>query len=361
MSTEQSANTLNEFSTKVKILNWIKTTRVQTAMVTALALWIGFITVSPLSVQSAILLGCIGLLTHMWGFTLNEVEDYSYDAKHGEADGHPIAQGKVHADNARYFAWIAGFGAIAISALSPYNIMATVVLAISFVPGYMYNKWSKNHWWSNGYLCVWASLMVLSGGWHAGQPNVLTAAAAAAVGIQIFVQVIEGDLKDLRGPENTFAEKIGVYAEGMVGSLYDPRSFEMHSASSHTNECRVINYPTSFTLGIYFTKAIELGLLLFISYKTIPMAAHSSMWYLFIFMISAVAFFYSLSMFMVYELDRERIKQKSSIHELVSIVVLGIAVMGLDRSGAMLIILAPILWYVLINHTIHSSALKPDI
>lgn len=361
MSQEQSTNTLNDFSTKVKVINWVKTTRVQTAMVTALALWIGYVTVSPLTIQATILLGCIGLLTHIWGFTLNEVQDYEYDLRHGEAGGHPIAQGKVHAGTARYFAWMAGFGAIAISALSPYDIMATVVLAVSFIPGYMYDQWSKKHWWSNAYLSLWASLVVLSGALHAGQPNYFTALVIPAVGIQIFIQVVEGDLKDLMGPENTFAGKMGVSVEGVVGSLYDPESSDLDDKEVDPNHCKVVSYSTPFTAGMYLVKAVEVSLLSIVLLETVSFSADIITPFLAVFMASIIAFFYTLSIFMVYEHDRDRIKKMSSAHELTSIVVLGLAVSGLHLTGAVVIILAPILWYVVVNNTVHSSALNPDI
>jgi len=361
MSAENNTSVINDFDTRTKVINWIKTTRVQTAMVTALALWIGHITVSPLTVQSAIILGSVGLLVHIWGFTLNEVEDYKYDAQHGEANGHPIAQGKVHAGIARYFAWGAGIIAVAISALSPYPIMATVVLIASFLPGYAYNKWSKQHWWSGGYLSVWASLMVVSGAIHAGVPNYLTTAAAVAVGIQIFVQVLEGDLKDMDGPENTLVSVLGVKVDKMKGTLYDSEMGGLREHNGGSSKCDVIKYTKKFTFGIYFIKGVEIALLTFIVSQTTSLTGDLMLEYLALFMFSAIAFFYTLSLLMVYAHDRDEIKQKSSVHELTSIVVLGVSVMGLHTSGALLIILAPITWYLCVNHTIHSNALNPDI
>jgi 4-hydroxybenzoate polyprenyltransferase len=361
MSFKQRTIGLSGLNVKVKLADWLRTTRVQTAMVTALTLWIGYITVSPISIRSAVILGCIGLLVHVWGFTLNEVEDYRYDAKHGDVTGHPIAKGKVEPSIARYIAWVAGFAAVGMSSLFSYNTLATVVLISSFIPGYAYNKWSKTHWWSNAYLSLWASAMVVAGALYAGQPNYYTAAIAAAVGIQIFVQVIEGDLKDLMGPESSFVKKMGVKTADIVGSLYDPTESTVERGKKNVSQCKVIEYCNSFTSGVYVTKAVEVGLLFFVLSQTVPMGANAPVPYMIIFMAAVIAFFYTLSMFMVYEFDRDQIKRMASAHELVSIVVLGIAVVGLDPRGAILVVAVPILWYLSVNHTIHSSAINPDI
>lgn len=361
MSANHSTETMNEYSTRTKILNWVKTSRVQTAMVTTLALWIGYITVSNLTIRSAVILGVIGLLVHLWGFTLNEVEDYQYDAEHGDLDGHPIAQGKVHAGTARYFAWMAGIAAVGVSALSPYPIAATVILVASFAPGYAYNKWSKTHWWSNMYLAMWASLMVLAGALYAGAPNILTSAAAIAVGIQIFIQVVEGDLKDIRADERSLTEQFGVVLRPIKSNVYNSVPETLPGEPSECNKCNVVKYPSAFTAFVYTVKIIEVALLLFIVSETMRVDAPVSPIYIALLMLVGIAFFYSLSLLMVLRFDRDRIKRMSSVHELVSVVALGLAVFGLQMNGALLIIIAPIFWYLCVNYTIHSGALNPDV
>lgn len=368
MSTVESNKVLNNMDWRVKLVNWVKTTRVQTALVTALSLWVGFVTVKPLGIQSAVLLGVVGLLVHLWGFTLNEVEDYEYDAKSEDAGGHPIAQGKVHAELARYFAWGTALVAVAISALTPYPIEATGVLLLSFIPGYMYDKFSKQHWWSNIYLSVWAALMVLAGALYAGTPNTYTTLLAVAVGIQIFVQVIQGDLKDLHGDENTLAGALGVSTKVVEGRKFDPGREKMPASIRGGSMCKVTSYSRRFTSLVYGLKGLEglilgyLAVVLIQSPARFPYSADMAVTpYLTIFMLVGIAFITSVSMFMVYCYDRDEIKKKSSIHELTSIVLLGITVAPLDIYGAILIGLGPIVWYATVNHLIHSDALNPDI
>lgn len=369
MSTQDSGNILNDQSIRVRVLNWIKTTRVQTGMVTALALWIGYISVSPLNLQSAILLGVVGLLVHIWGFTLNEVEDYKYDAVSADVDGHPIAQGKVHADAARYLAWISGFIAIAISVLTPYPTEASLVLLASFIPGYMYNKYSKTHPWSNIYLSGWAFLMVLTGGMYAGSINILTTLIAVAVSIQIFVQVIEGDMKDIEGPEKTFAEMLGVEIKQM--GLYEDMEFSTLSSETDvtsSKETCVVKYTKPFTIAVYSLKIIEVVILLYVARiwtannsLLIPYTPDKYYVYYTILLLLVVAFFTTLSRWMVYCYNRADIKKKSGLHELTSIVLLGAVVFPLSPYSAVIIGILPVLWYIVLNYIVHSGALNPDI
>lgn len=361
MSVEDQSNVLNDDSVKVKLVNWVKTTRVQTAMVTALALWIGYVTVSPLSIESGVILGAMGLLVHIWGFTLNEVEDYKYDSKHGDADGHPIAKGKVHAGIARHMAWVSGFLAVAVSALFDSQPIATVVLIASFLPGYMYNKKSKTHWWSNIYLSIWASLMVLAGALHAGVPTQYTIAISVALGIQIFVQVVQGDLKDINGEENTFAEQMGVHTKHITSPLSSPPSSGEEQLPWNTGSCDVVEYTFAFATWVYLVKIIEALLLVYVATATVPFSVSMSLEYYFAFMLVGIGFFYTVSLFLVYQFDREDIKKRSSLHELTSIVFLGMSVMGLHLEGGILILAAPIVWYLSVNYIINTGALNPDV
>jgi hypothetical protein len=361
MSTEQDTAILNKTETRDKITDWVKTTRIQTAMVTALAVWIGHVSVSPMSARDAILLGLVGVLVHIWGFTLNEVEDYIYDKKHENAEGHPIAQGKVHAGSARVLAWIAAVMAVVTLTTSGVPLPSVVVLLLSFVPGYAYDKWSKSHWWSNGYLSIWAMMMVMTGALYAGTPTVHTVIVATAVSIQIFVQVIQGDLKDIEGPESTFAEVCGVRVSTVKSRVLEHSGSGGEVCQVNRADENVLSYSKLFIGVVYGMKLLEAGLIFVLVVMTFRLKGFlSQAWILAVFVV-AIAFIWSASMFLVYVYDRDEIKERSSTHELTSIVLLGLAVVGLDSTSAMLIMVAPIVWYVATNAALHSSALNPDI
>lgn len=337
-----------------RIATWIKTTRIQTAMVTALALWIGYISVAPLTLETTIVLGVIGILVHIWGFTLNEVEDYKYDMAHGDMKGHPIAKGEISHVSARKLAWVAAALSIITALAFTSNQLATAVLMSSFIPGYLYDKYSKEHWWSNGYLSIWSMLMVLTGALFAGTPTLITAIIGLAVGIQIFVQVIEGDLKDLKGSESSFAKRCGVEVEKKPELIVENLNLdEKHEEwINHTVQFGVIVY------GLKLIEVIAVWAVVWLSANTINSIDY--IWTTIVFIL-VLMFLSTQSMFMLQTYDRDKIKKWSSAHELTSILLLGAAVFRLDPQGAILIAILPIVWYIGTNTLLHSGALNPDI
>jgi len=348
------SDTLNEFKLKYKLTKWLKTMRIQTALVTSLALWVGFISVSSLTIRSTIILGAVGIFFHIFGFTMNEVKDYKYDASINTNTDHPIAKGHVHAGMARYVAWGMYILAVVVSAISPYPIEATIVLGLAVVPGHMYNTFSKTQWWSNIYLSCWAMMMVLAGALYAGSVNNITLLLATIIGIQIFVQVIEGDLKDIVGDEESVCRKLG------VGTTHVQSYFKNSNISENSSQ-KVIKYTKRFPAVIYGLKAIELSILGYIVMLNTTSLLSLSQWYLTLYFITLIVFVSSMSMVMVYLYDRDRIKKMSSLHETSSIILIGLTVYPMNPHGGILVAVAPVAWYIISNTLLHSSPLNPDI
>lgn len=360
MSNNRQTAALNEMELRYKLVNWAKTMRVQTALVTALAVWVGYITVSPLNIRSTIILGAIGLYYHIFGFTMNEVEDYEYDASIGNGSEHPIARGRVHAGIAKYVAAGAAILSITISALSGYSIYGTLLLCVALIPAILYNKYSKKHWWSNIYLSMWAVLMVFAGALHAGTPNVITYLMALGIGIQIFVQVMEGSLKDMHGTENSMCQVLG--AKLVSTSEYlSSRSEKDIEPLMYETDTDIITYSKKFIAVLYGSKAVELGVFIAVAYSFRTQVQDVMLQYTSIYFITSIIFITSLSMLTVYVYDRDKVKKMSSIHELSAILLIGLTVYPLDRYGGVFVALAPILWYIVVNQILHSGPLNPDV
>lgn len=361
MSNVEAKDTRIIHNSKTDLKTWLKTMRVQTALVTCLALWMGYITVDPLNIQSAAFLGVIGILYHIHGFTLNEVKDRQYDSAIGNGSVHPISRGEVSYVRATFIAWGAYIACILVSIImsitAGYSMIATMVLIASLVPAYMYNKYSKSHWWSNIYLSTWAAIMVLVGGLHAGTLNWVTYAIAIAVAIQMFVQVVEGDLKDLTGNEKSVCRRLGVkivspeeYLKGKV-----PVSAEELSDVYY----EIVTYTKKFIILVYSVKSLQLSLLILIIYSTIGFHAPMVFWIVYYSLI--IVFITSLSMIMVYVYERDKIKKFSSIHEISSIFIFGSTMYAIDPRSGLFVGVAPVIWYILVNSFIHSGALNPDV
>jgi len=340
---------------------WIKTMRLQTALVTSLTLWAGYISVSPLNIKSALLIGVIGVAYHIFGFTLNEVKDREYDATIGNGSKHPIADGKVSPLTARKVAWGSYFLAILISSVSNFRAVGTIVLILSVIPAYAYNNYSKTHWWSNIYLSTWASMMVVTGSLYAGTPTNITWVVVGIIAIQIFVQVMQGDLKDLTGAEESVCRTLGVDLSTADEYVNYKTDIEMPSEDPIIGDNTVITYTNVFTVFIYLLKFTQLGLLIFIPYTFWEAGSNFSIMYTAIFFFSVITFVTTLSGFMVLVYNRDKIKKYSSMHELTNIALLGLALYPIHQYSSLLIIAAPISWFILTNKIIHSGSLNPDV
>lgn len=323
-----------------KIKLWVKVTRVQTALVTALALWVGYLSVNPFGLETFIKLTLIGVLVHVWGFTLNEVKDKEYDMMNSDASQHPLAQGLIDDKDARLAARLSGGAAIVLSSFFFNSLVGNILLIMSFAAGLAYNFYSKKHWWSNLYLSAWVVLVALSGAAYAGQFSTYTWIVGLALAIQIFVQVIEGDMKDLLGPEDTFAGHMGVSCEG---------------------EDKAVKYPNFFRRGVTGLKLIELALLSFMVYELFNQSSLVDYVVLVGFITFAGIFVATSTFYFTGRFDRDKIKKRSSVHELSSILMIGVSTYWLHQNAAILIASMPVIWYVVFNKVLHSSSLNPDI
>ena len=340
---------------------WVKTMRLQTALVTSVTLWAGYISVSSMRVTDAVVLGFAGVAFHVFGFTLNEVKDSAYDANIDNGSYHPVAEGDVDRNAAKYIAW----GAYTLSLLVPlafgYSILATIVMALAVIPAYAYNLFSKEHWWSNSYMSVWAAMMVLAGALYAGSPNAITVAIAGALSVQSFAQAIQGGLKDIVGDESSLCKKMGVKITKARSYLKDELGVELSGDKAEINNVDVVSYTKKFTALIYVLKTSQIAFLATVAYVYVDMALWEMRAFTLAFFVLVVIFFTTLSMTTVYVYDRDRIKKASSVHELTTLVLLGLTLYTLDPHGGLLVGLAPMVWYLAVNKTVHSGALNPDI
>lgn len=361
MSNVETESTLNTPWSKSDVVTWVKTMRLQTALVTSLTLWAGYVSVSPLDIRSAFLIGAIGIAYHIFGFTLNEVKDREYDAAIGNGSKHPIANGEVSPIVAKKLAWSSYAAAILLSLISGFNAVGTAVLALSAIPAYAYNKYSKTHWWSNIYLSTWASMMVIVGSLYAGTPTNITWVVVGIIAIQIFVQVMEGDLKDLTGAESSVCRTLGVSVAATHKYVDNQTDIDIPSRDPVIGENTVVTYTNKFVLLVYAIKFTQLGLLMSIPYSIWQDGTMFSALYTVMFFLSVIIFITSLSAFMVLVYDREKIKKYSSIHELTNIALIGLALYPLHEYSGVLIIVAPITWFIITNKLIHSGSLNPDV
>ena len=361
MSNADRRNILTTTFVLHRLSTWIKTMRLQTALVTSITLIAGYITVSPLTLRSTAVLTITGLFFHIFAFTLNEVEDLEYDSEIDNGSYHPIAEGEVDSELARFIAWSAYLVSVAVPIIAGYKKEVAGLIIVAGIPTYFYNRYSKMHWWSNGYVSVWASLMVFAGAMSAGTPNILTVGVALILSMQAFVQSVQGGLKDITGHENSFCKLMGVRLMSAKEYMNENMELNLSESIMDVEDVDVLVYTKKFLASVYTMKITQVVVLILISYQYLDLSIWYMRAFLLVYFIGVVVFFTSLSILTVYIYDRERIKRAASIHEITSIVLLGLTLATLDPHGGVFVAIAPILWYLIVNVSVHSSTLAPDV
>lgn len=344
-----------------RLSTWVKTMRLQTALVTSITLIAGYITVSPLTLKSTAVLTITGILFHIFAFTMNEVEDSDYDSRIDNESHHPIAEGEVDSELARLISWSAYLASIAIPIVAGYKMEVAGMIIAAGIPTYFYNRYSKVHWWSNSYVSVWASLMVFAGAMSAGTPNMITLGVAAILSLQAFVQSIQGGLKDITGDEESFCKTMGVRLMSAKKYMNDNMVLDTSGSMRNVKDVDVLAYTKKFLVSMYTMKIAQVVILMLILYQYLDLSIWYMRVFLLVYFVGVVIFFTSLNVLTVYIYDRERIKRAASVHEITSIVLLGLTLTTLDPHGGMVVAIAPILWYLSVNGLVHSSTLAPDV
>lgn len=324
---------------------WLKTLRFQAAPAGIAVTWLGYVSVSEVDLTSAALVGLVGLLANVWILGHNEISDAEYDAKHSDAGGHPIASGEINKHKA-----IIVTGMIVASSFGLYTLLEPkgtgyAMLVSSYLFGYAYNDRSKVDWWSNLYFGFWGFTLVLAGAAPFGEYTATTFVLAVAMGIYLFVGVIQGDLKDLDGPENTFSEYLGVKLKSVDTDILPTR----------------IVYSREFLTTLASLKVTELSMLIaaysLLSTDPLSLVKLNSI----AMVVGAVLFLSTVGGYVISEYDRAKIKRRYGLHVLVAFIVYGLAITPVSWILGVFVALVPGLWFVLFNKVLHSNVLDPDI
>lgn len=319
-----------------RIATYLQTLRLQTAMVTSAALWIGYASINIPDIKALAVLTLLGMLIHIWGFGLNEVQDAEYDSEKDESGSHPIAEGKVSKDIVKIIVNSSLILSIFLAAVIIEESFGYIAYTIMIITGYIYNKFSKQIWYSNFVLSAWAFAMTFIGASIAGAVTIYTFSFAVLLSAQIFVQVIQGDLKDINGSEETLAEKLGV----------------------EVNE-QAISYSWKFNFVLYLFKFIiqlPLAVAIFWSNLVSPHGGGVVIFSVFTLLFIATAIRWPIN-----ELDRGKIKERSAQHEIISMAFIAWTIYPVSASVAVFMCLAPPVWYGFVNRIIYDNVLNPSI
>lgn len=345
MSKNSAQATGKPRSIVLRVQLWLQTLRFQAAASGAAVTLIGYVSVSEVDLTSAVLVGLVGALANVWVSGHNEISDAEYDAEHSDAGGHPIASGEISKHKA-----IIVTGMVAASSFGIYSVLEPgsigyIMLVSSYLFGYAYNDRSKVDWWSNLNFGLWGSTLVIAGAAPFGEYTTTTLLLATAMGIYSFVGVIQGDLKDLDGPENTFTEHLGV---------------RLTMADTGILSTRIV-YSRTFLATLASLKVTELSMLivayLLLSTDPLSLVNLNSI----AMVVAAVLFLSTVYGYVLSEYDRAKIKRRYGLHVLVGFILYGLVITPASQTLGLFVALVPGLWFVLFNKILHSNVLDPDI
>lgn len=191
---------------ETEIGKWLALGRIQSVPVTVISLCLGYLTVSETVFSLSIWpLVAVGLLGHLSVYMHNDIVDYEHDMRF--KDSKPLLEGldKDDAvDKQRSLIMISLlFGAVYMGESSFF------MFCLSVAVGLVYNIRSKSDWFSSLYLFIWGITITMTGALYHGSINDLTLMAAFAVGVQMFVFTVLGDIKDINADEPSIPHNLG--------------------------------------------------------------------------------------------------------------------------------------------------------
>lgn len=195
-------------SKSMKILEYIKLTRIQSAPLTIVTLILGYgVTTDTFIVEKTYPLILMGLSGHLGFYTMNEYFDREYDETLDKSDK-PLVSGEVSYEEA--LAIMVGLILVSFTtALATLPLLGALIWVVAMVNGATYNYYCKETPLSAVCLAVWGFLVVATGSMYAGPPNPAAVVLAASMALFMLLMTAEGELKDMREDSGNMARALG--------------------------------------------------------------------------------------------------------------------------------------------------------
>jgi len=141
----------------------------------------------------------IGVLVHIFGFTMNEYRDIDVDRLSPDLNEKPLVKGSISPRTAWWIFQISWVLALIVNAVVFREILSFILLAVSIIFGAVYNRCSKRLGYMEFTLAAWVFFFVLSGNAAVtGDISELGVMVAAVAFFQILFNTgISGAFKDI--------------------------------------------------------------------------------------------------------------------------------------------------------------------
>jgi 4-hydroxybenzoate polyprenyltransferase len=332
---------------KIKLVGYFRLMRFQSAASESLLVIIGAVLMGQHDPWPLLILFCIGILFHIYGFVLNDYADVEVDKKSVDLKKKPLVSGLIPTYHALIITFIAVVSIYILTITFFYSAFSVLVLSVSLFLGGIYDYFGKKISHISDFFVAGALALFVLYGASTVSPNITVIAYIISLMIFIgivFANAVEGGLKDVDhdylGGAKTIPTLLGVKV--VDGRLLMTKRF-LGFAYGLIVLCFLLLFflfmqpAINFFDGDYLRLSIVvvlLVLILFVSFK-----------------------FLSLSLF-----NRLKMKRLYAVMNSLAGVVLLITLypfIGLEYLVILLLI--PITWYVVFNTVLYGKPLQPDV
>jgi 4-hydroxybenzoate polyprenyltransferase len=304
---------------------------------------LGALSVGATDLFTLFILFCIGLCTHIFGFTFNEYVDLEIDRKAKILSNKPLVKGTISKSSALIFA----FSGVIIGYLLLIYLHLKTPISLQF--GFLfytlawlsigvYDLTSKNIRGSDIALALWTCTLCLFGGFAiTDRPEMLLFIIAGLAFFQLLIQNILAGLKDLaqdsEGLGTTTPLRLGVKLK--IGRL---------------------SLPIKFQILIYALKIIHLTLV-FIPFILLWFAVNYFQ-IIFILLLLIINFILVFRIFNSIHYSRNTLMRTIGLHEIISysiVPVLLIGIIGIQTT--IFLIIFPMIWLALFLKLLYGQLL----
>jgi len=332
---------------KIKLVGYFRLMRFQSAASESLLFLIGALLMGQHDPWPLLILFCIGVLFHIYGFVLNDYADIEVDKKSVDLWKKPLVSGLIPKQHALIITFMAAVCTYILTIAFFYSVSSVLILSFALLLGGIYDYFGKKISHISDIFVAGAIAFTILFGASTVSSNITIIIYIISlmifVGI-VFANAVEGGLKDVDhdylGGAKTIPTLLGVKVAD--GHLLMTKRF-LAFAYGLIALCFLLliflfmQPAINFFDGDYLRQSIVgvlLVVILFVSFR-----------------------FLSLSLF-----NRSKMKRLyATINSLAGVVLLITLYPFIGLEYLVILLLIPITWYVMFNTLLYGKPLQPDV
>jgi heme O synthase-like polyprenyltransferase len=291
-----------------------------------------------------VVLFCIGCLSHMYGFALNDAIDVQIDKLSKDLRARPLVRGTITRRKAAVFAVSCMIASFILSWLFfkdslNFPILVTLLL-LAYGLATLYDVESKKHPGMDVFVASAVFFLIIVGAFTVASPTTITWIVACIGGLKVlFMNMINGAIKDIdhdaKGRADTLAIRLGAGVKN--GRVTLPLPFKTIGYLIEMSRSVLIFSPFIFLSREFPVQGWQIGLLA---------------------MLTVLIFFSIYKLFSIQEFKRDQVRRHIGIIVIFMYATTPVMLSSLHFS-ILLVALVPPLWFMVSNLVLHKTVLEP--